>query len=70
MKFSSSKDKERSITGAIPEELPFRKPVSRGGGRRSLTGTLVVAEIQMVLAVEFSHRWAKDFHLGRESAHV
>jgi hypothetical protein len=42
--------------------------VSRGSRRRSSTGTLVVAEIQMASMVEFWCHWAKDFLLGRESA--
>jgi hypothetical protein len=33
-------------------------------------GTLVVAEIQMAPTVEFWHRRAKDFPVGRKSAHV
>jgi hypothetical protein len=50
MRSSSSKDEDRSITGAFPKGPPARTPVSKGGMKRSPTGILVAMETQMALA--------------------
>jgi hypothetical protein len=70
MEFFSSKDKERSITGGFPEELPCSKIGEQGQREEVSDRTLVVAEIQMAPVVELWRCWVKDFPLGRESTHV
>jgi hypothetical protein len=44
--------------------------MSKGGMKRSPTGTLVVVETQMELAEESWHQWVKDFPPLRESVNA
>jgi hypothetical protein len=67
MKFSSSEDKEISIIGAFPKEPPCSNTGEQGRREEISDGDLGGDGDP---AVESWHRWAKDFTLGRESAHT